>query len=217
MKRVKWKRWLAIAGISAVLVGGAGIWAMNHAADFILKSLGEQPVERPSTASVKEQESSNGQLEQTNNSKGESERKEEGLAESTPQKEPDQATAPPPVQPGVSAGPAAPSPGSGNNGKKEGFAYSAEISSDKAEQVQEEVTAQEKAFVMTTILKKFSPEEMNLFMRLASGGLSLEEKKEAKKIFLRKLTEEEYNRLIAIASKYGLSQGKSYRDSLKEK
>lgn len=216
MKRVKWKRWLAIAGISAVLVGGAGLWAMDHAADFILKSIVEKPADKTQTAAAKKPESGE---EQAGNGVGG--RDGSGQKDSTPdgssaQTEPGKDAKLPSSQSQNLTEAGKPSPGAGN-GKKDGPAYSAAISSDKAEQVQEEVTAQEKAFVMTTILKKFSPEEMNLFMRLASGGLSVEEKKEAKKIFLQKLSEEEYNKLIAIASKYGLSQGKSYQDSLKQK
>jgi hypothetical protein len=56
-----------------------------------------------------------------------------------------------------------------------------------------------------------------LFMSMAGNGMSVDEKKAAKKIILGKLTEDEYNQLIQIAAKYGLSEGKSYTDSLKEK
>jgi hypothetical protein len=54
-------------------------------------------------------------------------------------------------------------------------------------------------------------------MQMSENGVSVEEKQKAKKIILQKLTEEEYNELIAIASKLGLSSsGKSYQESLKE-
>jgi hypothetical protein len=96
------------------------------------------------------------------------------------------------------------------------LSYSAEISPEKAKLVEEEITIKEKAKVLTTLMGKLSPSEIALFTRMASNGLTVEEKKEAKKIFLEKLTEAEYNELIAIASKYGLSEGKQYEDSLKE-
>lgn len=92
--------------------------------------------------------------------------------------------------------------------------YTPNITPEKAEEVKEQVTMQEKMFVMTTLMKKFSKDEVSLFMKMASGGMSVAEKKEAKKIFLEKLTEDEYNQMISIAAKYGLSQGKSYQDSL---
>ncbi|TVY10392.1 hypothetical protein [Paenibacillus cremeus] len=95
--------------------------------------------------------------------------------------------------------------------------YEPNISTDKAKQVQDSATLSEKAQITTILLKKLNPSELQLFVKMASNGLSVEEKKEAKKIILQKLTEDEYNQLIAIAAKYGLSQGKSYQDSLKEK
>ncbi|MNR68230.1 hypothetical protein D3C85_1926620 [compost metagenome] len=48
---------------------------------------------------------------------------------------------------------------------------------------------------------------------MAGNGLSVDEKKKAKDIILQKLTEDEYNQLIGIAAKYGLSQGKKYADT----
>ncbi|MEK8126896.1 hypothetical protein WMW72_03135 [Paenibacillus filicis] len=94
--------------------------------------------------------------------------------------------------------------------------YSATISKDKAEKVQESVTLREKAKIMTMLVSKLSASEIQLFTKMMGNGLSVEEKKEAKKIILNKLSEDEYNELIAIAAKYGLSQGKDYKDSLKE-
>ena len=78
------------------------------------------------------------------------------------------------------------------------------------------MTTKEKAQVTSVLLKKLSPNDIATFMKMAGDGLTVEEKREAKKVFLQKLTEEEYNQLIAIAAKYGLSQGKSYQESQKE-
>ena len=94
--------------------------------------------------------------------------------------------------------------------------YSPEITPEKAKLVEEEITIKEKAKVMATLMGKLSPSEIALFTRMAGNGLTVEEKKEAKKVFLKKLSEDEYNELISIASKYGLSQGKSHEDSLKD-
>jgi len=82
--------------------------------------------------------------------------------------------------------------------------------------VQDEISAKDKALVTSVLLKKLSPSDISLFMKLAGGGMTVEEKREAKKILLNKLTEEEYNELVAIAAKYGLSQGKSYAESKKQ-
>lgn len=94
--------------------------------------------------------------------------------------------------------------------------YNPEISVDKAEEVQENISFSEKTKVMTIMLSKLSTSDIKTLQQLASGGLTVEKKKEAKELILEKLSEDEYNELIAIAKKYGLSQGKSYEDSLKE-
>jgi hypothetical protein len=95
------------------------------------------------------------------------------------------------------------------------LSYSAEISTEKAEKVQESITLSEKAKLTRVILANFGAEELNLFMQLAQGGLTVEEKREAKKLFLEKLTPEEYDELISIAAKYGLSRGKTYEESVR--
>lgn len=98
-------------------------------------------------------------------------------------------------------------PESGNKG------YDPNISTKKATEVQESITLAEKARVTGTMVRNLDTQELKQLAGLASGGLSLEEKKEAKKIILEKLSEEEYNELIAIAAKYGLSEGKKYDET----
>lgn len=91
------------------------------------------------------------------------------------------------------------------------------ITTEQAQKAQEEITMKEKAKVSSVLLSKLSAADIKLFMKLSENGVSAEEKKEAKKIILQKLTEEEYNELIAIAAKLGLSaSGKNYQESLKE-
>ncbi|MEK0313688.1 hypothetical protein [Cohnella sp. 56] len=95
--------------------------------------------------------------------------------------------------------------------------YSAEVSVDKAQTVKEEITFAEKTKLMTIMLKRLNANDIKTLSDLAGGGLSVEKKKEAKKIILEKLSEKEYDELIKIAQKYGLSEGKSYEDSKQEK
>lgn len=94
--------------------------------------------------------------------------------------------------------------------------YVGSISANKAKKAEEQITLEDKALLTSIFLKRFSPQELSAFMSLASGGLSIKEKVEAKKLVLNKLSEDEYNKLISIAAKLDLSQGKSYKDSLKE-
>lgn len=103
------------------------------------------------------------------------------------------------------------------SGQKEtpGTTYDPSISAEQAKKVQESITAKEKARVSAILLKKLSASDISTFMDLSKGGLTHEEKDQAKKIILQKLSEDEYNELIAIAAKYGLSQGKSYKETSK--
>ena len=90
------------------------------------------------------------------------------------------------------------------------------VSPEHAKAVKENISFTDKLEVTSVLLSKLSANELTMFAELVGGGITSEEKKEAKKIFLQKLTEEEYNQLIDIAAKYGLSAGKTYQDSQKE-
>lgn len=98
-----------------------------------------------------------------------------------------------------------------------GTEYSAEISVDKAKDVQEKITVSEKAKLATVFLKELNMDDIQALQGLAGGGLSKEEKKEARTLILEKLSPEQYDELIQIAKKYGMSQGKSYAEVSKEK
>src|SRR5690606_35657011 len=101
-------------------------------------------------------------------------------------------------------------------GDKSDTGYSAEISTDKAKEVQDNITVSEKAKVVATLMGSLSASDISTLQKLAGGGLSVEEKKEAKEIMLEKLSEDQYNELIAIAAKHGLSQGKKYSETKAE-
>lgn len=102
-------------------------------------------------------------------------------------------------------------PAGAGSGKK----YNPEVSVDKAKDIQETATVAEKAKVTSILLGKLSLDDIKTLQQLASGGLSVEKKKEARTLLLEKLSEDEYNELIAIAKKYGVSQGRSY-DEVKD-
>jgi hypothetical protein len=99
--------------------------------------------------------------------------------------------------------------------KKE--AYSAEVTHEKAAEVKDEIPLSEQMKVTAILFKKLSASDLKLFQNLFDSGMSLDEKKKAKQVIMEKLTAKEYDELIAIASKYGLSKGKSYEESLQEK
>jgi len=90
--------------------------------------------------------------------------------------------------------------------------YTAEVSVDKAKEIEENISLKDKAKVISTLMGSLSASDMATLQQLASGGLTVEKKKEAKKLLLEKLTEEQYNDLVAIAAKHGVSQGKKYNE-----
>lgn len=95
--------------------------------------------------------------------------------------------------------------------------YSAEITLDKAKDVQEKITISEKAQLSSVLLEKLSISDIKQLQALVNGGLNLEEKKKARSIILEKLSAEQYDELIQVAKKYGMSQGKSYDQVIQDK
>ncbi|MGN7763278.1 hypothetical protein [Paenibacillus sp. 22594] len=94
--------------------------------------------------------------------------------------------------------------------------YSAQVSTDKAKQIQENVTVKEKADVASIVMSQLSISDIKRLQELASGGLTLDEKREARSIILGKVSEEQYNELSKIAKKYGVSEGKTQKQVLAE-
>ncbi len=95
--------------------------------------------------------------------------------------------------------------------------YKAEISEGKAKEVQDQISLAEQVKITTVLLKKLDGNDLKQLQNMFNKGVSLEEKRKAKELIMEKLSQEEYDELIAIASKYGLSKGKSYEESLREK
>jgi hypothetical protein len=94
--------------------------------------------------------------------------------------------------------------------------YTAQVSTDKAKEIQENVTMKDKADVAAIVLGQLSVSDINRLKELAKGGLTLDEKREARSIILGKVSEEQYNELSQVAKKYGISRGKTHDEILKE-
>ncbi|WP_010497659.1 hypothetical protein [Paenibacillus elgii] len=121
----------------------------------------------------------------------------------------------PPTQTPATVPQAADKPSDPKSGSSTG--YKAEISAGKAKEVQDQISLSEQVKITTVLLKKLNGNDLKKLQNMFDKGVSLEEKRKAKAMILEKLSEEEYDELIAIASKYGLSKGKSYEESLQEK
>ncbi|MFE6795237.1 hypothetical protein [Paenibacillus chitinolyticus] len=111
--------------------------------------------------------------------------------------------------------------GSAEDGDGSGSAKSrskdpAAIPADRAERLSEEISWSERMKITTVLLKRLQASDIKQLSLLMKDGVSREEKKKAKAIIMAKLSESEYNELIAIAGKYGLSKGKSYQQSVNE-
>lgn len=96
---------------------------------------------------------------------------------------------------------------------KETTGYTSQVSSEKAKEIQENVTVKDKTDVASIVLGQLSVSDIKRLQELAAGGLSTDEKREARSIILGKVSEEQYNELSQIAKKYGVSQGKT-RDQI---
>lgn len=106
--------------------------------------------------------------------------------------------------------PASKKPGTSTDG------YTAQVSTDKAKQIQENVTIKDKADVASIVLGQLSVSDINRLKDLAKGGLTIDEKREARSIILGKVSEDQYNQLSQIAKKYGVSQGKTHDQIIAE-
>ncbi|MFS0725657.1 hypothetical protein [Paenibacillus sp. 1P07SE] len=107
-------------------------------------------------------------------------------------------------------------PAGGGTSDEDLDGYSAEITPDKAQHVQDSVTIGDKSKVAAIVLSQLSMEDIKRLQELSSGGLTVEEKREAKKLILEKFSPEQYDEVIEVAQRYGLSQGKNYEESQKE-
>jgi len=209
----KWRKWLIISAISVVVLLGAGYIGLDLAVDYVLRSFVSD-----SGSDEQVKRALDGDLD---------------AIFDEPLVEDEQATGTGPELDPTAVGVAADSEGSDDGisavgvretstsganattGEDE-LSYTAEVTREKAEAVQESISLHEKLKVARVLLKRLDPSDVDIFLKMMSGGMTVAEKREAKDIMLERLSEEEYDELIEIAEKYGLSRGKTYEESLKE-
>ncbi|MGN7382097.1 hypothetical protein [Paenibacillus sp. SAFN-117] len=223
IKKRKWKKWLGWSAALLIVLAVGGYFAMDYAVDRMLRSI-SAGLELEAVSQPGGQDNSPDRTSDPATSDSKEGDKNVPVS-GTPDPE-DKGEAVPDPTSGPDSGGASDSdsgqpPSSGDKETKEEAAadkgkYQANITPDKASKAQEQITLQDKTKVTSVLLKRLGASDIKTLMDLASGGMSVEEKREAKKVILEKLSEEEYDELIAIAAKLGLSQGKSYEDSLKE-
>lgn len=85
--------------------------------------------------------------------------------------------------------------------------YTPQISTEMAKKIQENVSVKDKADVVSIVLGELSMSDIKQLQALAQGGLTIDEKKEARTLVMGKVSEQQYNELVQIAKKYGVSEG----------
>ncbi|GBF73576.1 hypothetical protein PA598K_01878 [Paenibacillus sp. 598K] len=202
-KKKRWPKVLLWTLSIVVVLGVGGLFAANYAIDKFLEQMVAEIDMGELTADTGGNDKPSGGIEPTGGG---------GQGEGTT----------PGAEPGEGAtgrdnnGGGTPATEGGGASGKDLDGYSAEITPDKAQHVQDSVTLSEKSRVASILLGQLSMEDIKRLQELSSGGLSLEEKREAKRLILEKLTPEQYDEIIEVAKNYGLSEGKSYADSKKE-
>lgn len=210
-KKFKWKRFILWSLAIVLVLGVSGLFAANYAVNKVIESMASS-LEAEMEAEL-ESELKSGKVDTTTENK-------ETLSEPSQEKEtetivdnPVTETASTEEETNIEQ------PSKVEIKEKETDkvgVYAPEVSTGKALAIKENVTISEKADVTSILMGNLSLSDLKLFQQMASGGMTIPEKREARKLLLDKLTPEEYNTLSQIAKKYGVSQGKTY-DQIKER
>lgn len=216
-----WRKWLIAVLVSMGVLTGAAYFGLNMAVDYVLKSLISGSVSDERLAQVLDDD---GDIAWLFDEEPDDEKTDVDPMKTNVEKTDDGKTRPVDGSSKDGAG----SAGDRSNGVDSGasadsalhdedlLSYSPNVTKEKAEAVQRSIKLHEKIKVASVLLNRLSSSDIDQFVKMMSGGMTLSEKKAAKKIMLERLTPEEYNELIKIAEKYGLSKGKTYEESLKE-
>ncbi len=210
-KRRRWKRVLLWSVAVVIVIGISGLLVMNYAVNKMMDTMVaglEKELEAELEAQLEAELAA--ELQQSEPSPA-----VEPAASNAPSYSPSISASPTPSPSTPAGNPTSSKAAEGNKGD-EPIEYSAEVSLRKADAIKDKVTISEKATVSSILIGNLDMSDIKLFQEMASGGLSVEEKREARKVLLDKLSPEEYDKLIEIAKKYGLSQGRNYAEVVQE-
>jgi hypothetical protein len=224
-RKVRWKRVVLWSLICLLVVGVSGLFAVNYAVNKVIESMtqsletdftNELSTSNEPAPSVVADASSSPTITQSHGELVSPEGSAVPSKESTiPSKESDAQPVASTEKPSASKQPTLQIEKQNQQKDMPGI-YASEISTKKAKAIKDNVTISEKAAVTSILMGHLSLSDLKLFKDLASGGMTVDEKREARKVLLDKLTPEEYNMLSQIAKKYGVSQGKTYDQVVKE-
>mgnify|MGYP001256494967 CR=1 FL=1 len=215
-RRKRWRVVMIVLGV-LVIVAGAGLYAFDYAFNRFMGSLAEGIVEETDSPGTEKPVGGGGTGTETSREKpggtGESPVTDAGEAGSSGSEPQGGGSGAGQTGQQTAGGGASGSSGGGPSDKP-AETYSAEVSAEKVQELEKRVTFSEKTTVASILIRHLSASDIRLFRQLAEDGLSVEDKRTMKKVLLEKLTPEEYDQLVAIAKKYGLSQGKTYQESV---
>ncbi|MBW7474258.1 hypothetical protein K0T92_05840 [Paenibacillus oenotherae] len=233
IKAPRWRRWLLAFGVMLLLLLGAAWYAYDRMTDHLLQVLMEDsmlPIEASEPLATDAQREGEQNKPLSDQAVRKLSNKGSGGANDTSapvdrnkgadQSSADDAAAA--AKPSSSSKAAARTKPSSNGGQqsaagKTSAADKQALSAEEAREAGDKVTMMEKIEIGSVLMKHWSVEELKAFQSALGGGLTIEEKRELKRKAMEQLSEEEYDRLIKIAKKYGMSRGKSYQQSLDEK
>lgn len=205
MKR--WKKVLIWTLSVIVVLGVGGLFAANYAVDKLMNSMSDGfDVEAEDTVNV-----SQGQVVEPTVAESDPSAEPAASVNQTSTSSPD--STPASTDAGEQTAASTTKPATTPAPTPEGVDGIAHISPDKAKDVQDNVSIKDKANVASIVAQQLSVSDIKRLQELAKGGLTNEEKREARSIILGKVSEEQYNELSKVAKKYGVSQGKT-RDQI---
>ncbi|RED65823.1 hypothetical protein [Cohnella lupini] len=210
-RKFSWKRLLIWSLALIVVLGISGIIAANYAVNKVIDSMANNLVLEEITEPIETEQS----VIPTGTNESSSPVVSEEVPMSTSSVQPDNNE---PIQSAENTPEQQPStPGKAeiNDTDKAGV-YNPEVSVKKANDIKDKVTVSEKVDVTSILMGNLSLSDIKLIQELAGGGMTRDEKREARKVLLDKLSPEEYNTLSKIAKKYGVSQGKTYDQAEEE-
>lgn len=214
----KWKKIVIWCAAFMIVIGAGGLWAANYAADKVMNSIiDSMEAELTAETGSSGDQASSTEWDAASNGQQPSqvEDKQEMETDSGQSATPEEADEPAKVATGtVSAA-------EGNNNDAETGSnpgpnpnYTANVTTEKMQEVKETVTVKDKAAVVSILLQSLSISDLKELQGIASEGLTVENKKIARAILLDKVSAEDYNTLSSIAEKYGVSEGRTYDEAL---
>ncbi|MDT3428861.1 hypothetical protein J2Z22_004455 [Paenibacillus forsythiae] len=214
MFRKKWRKVIVWTLAGLILLGSGGLLAVNYAINKFIASMAiDVDSGQPSNSNDIQKESN-------------MEASEDNLPTSATNKTPEMINSEGTAAVGEQTKGSSPAAISSNGAKTNNQdtsakdldsvkAYSPNVSTKKIDNVKESVTIKDKANVTEILLKNLDLSSIRKLQELAKGGLTVEEKKEARAIIMSKVSPDEYNELAIIGKKYGVSEGRNYDQIMK--